>query len=431
MPPPLYALDLSVSPPLALSQRGILPFDALPADAIRSGRAFLAVAAPAVSTVTRPLVAPFPSPRKAARVWPALLDAALPFPVEAASAHYSPSRLDGRQTRCTAAAIRTSDLRDFLASPPLDALPPAYAFAEPLALWSLHASLVPPKDDAPSALVYLGGDHLTILLARGPRLLAAHTLRTPPSALDPSSWSLRLRRILAAFADDAQSAPPGQVAPSDLPLSVWWTGPAAAPDVLPPLQAAFPPGSRHARHDDPSIFLPRALLRLAAAPATAPDLLVGPLVPPQRLRRAARRTTLLSLLLLFLSLLVIGLSLLVRANHTARLYTLKNAIAQTSLVKAPSGLETLLSDRADAEAAPFWDAVETLRTPPSLAPRVLSAVNALHDASATVTRLSATPDSLTATLAAPGPSRLQDLPGWTVTLVPAPDGTLTLKGTPR
>lgn len=435
MPPPLYALDLSVSPPLALSPRGPLPFDALPTEAIRSGRAFLAVAAPAVSTVTRPLLAPFPSPRKAARVWPALLDAALPFPVEAASAHFSPPRVENRQTHCTASAIRTSDLRAFLAAPPLDALPPAFAFAEPLALWSLHATLVPPRPDAPTALLYLGGDHLTLLLARGPRILAAHTLRTPPSSLDPASWALRLRRILSVLDISPQSIPPEQLAPPSPPLSVWWCGPAATPDLLPALQAAFPPTARHANHDDPSTFLPRALLRLAAAPDDAPDFLRGPLAPPQRTRRANRRTTLLSLLLLALSTASIALSFAIRSRHIARLDALKADIAQTAARLTPTppapGLEIILADRADAEAAPFWDAAETLRASPTLSPRIDAAVRALHDASATVTRFSATPDSLHVTAAAPTPAPLQSLPGWSVTLSTTPDGTFLLKGTPQ
>lgn len=423
---PLYALDLSVTPPVAHSTvRGPLPFDALPADAIRAGRAFLAVAAPALSTVTRPLAAPFPSVRKAARVWPALLDAALPFPVEAASAWYSPPRIENTQTRCTAAAIRTSDLRAFLATPPLADLPPAYAFAEPIALWTHHAAIVPPRGDDPAALLYLGGDHLTLVLAQGPRILAAHTLRTPPASIDPASWALRLSRILAAFGD----------APSDRPLSVWWCGPAAAPDLLPTLQSAFPPAARHAVHDDPATFLPRALLRLAAAPDGAPDLLTGPLAPPQRTRRATRRTTLLSLLLVLLSLATIVLSLAVRSAHVQRLYTLNWVILKTASEITPTpparGLEIVLADRADAEAAPFWDAVETLRAPPSLSPRVYSAARALHDASATVTRFSATPDSLHVAATAPNPAPLASIPGWNTTLSTAPDGTLTLKGTPQ
>ncbi len=425
MAPPLYALDLSVTPPLARSARGPIPFDALPADAIRSGRVGLAVAAPAVATVTRPLLAPFPSARKAARVWPALLDAALPFPVEAASAWYSPPRRENRQTRCSAAAIRTSDLRAFLDAPPLAGLPAAFAFAEPPALWALHAALVPPRADAPCALLYLGGDHLTLLLAQGPRILAAHTLRTPPAALAPDAWALRLRRILDAFSDG----------PADRPLSVWWCGPAATPDLLPALQAAFPPAARHAVHDDPSTFLPRALLRLAAAPDGAPDLLTGPLAPPHRTRRAARRTTLLSLLLVLLSLATIVLSLAVRSAHVQRLYTVNWAILKTATGITPTpparGLEIILADRADAEAAPFWDAVETLRAPPTLSPRVYSAARALHDASATVTRFSATPDSLHVAASVPNPAPLASIPGWNTTLATAPDGTLTLKGTPQ
>ncbi len=56
---------------------------------VEKGAAALAVSAPAIQTVIRPLRAPFASVKKAGKVWDSLLDVNLPFPVESASCCYS------------------------------------------------------------------------------------------------------------------------------------------------------------------------------------------------------------------------------------------------------------------------------------------------------------------------------------------------------
>ena len=77
---------------------------------VQRGTAALAVAVPAVQTVVRRLRAPFASVRKAARVWPSLLDVDLPFPVEGAACAYGPAHVDNDGTVAIAAAIRHGDL---------------------------------------------------------------------------------------------------------------------------------------------------------------------------------------------------------------------------------------------------------------------------------------------------------------------------------
>ena len=165
------------------------------------GAAALAVAAPAALTAVRRLRAPFASVRKAAKVWPALLDVDLPFPVESAACFYGAPRVENGGTAALAAALRRSDLEALLETCRAAGADPTHCDAEALALWSQHLAEAPPaRVDGVRALVWLGAEHVVVARGRGSEFMAAHVLRASPLA-DPQAfaalWASRARQILA------------------------------------------------------------------------------------------------------------------------------------------------------------------------------------------------------------------------------------------
>ena len=232
---------------------------------VGDGRAFLAVAAPAAQTVVRRLRAPFASASKAAKVWPALLDVDLPFPVEAAACCYGASRIDHGGTVALAAAIRKSDLDAFEVDCRAAGVSATHCDAEVLALWDQLAVEAPAaRAGMPRLLVWLGPDHVAVARGRGTEWMAAHVLRASFSADDSAGrpafdalWISRMRQILAAHLAETGTAE----------MDIWWAGPGAeTEDGVAALRKALPAefALRHEILRQPSSFLARALARRAA-----------------------------------------------------------------------------------------------------------------------------------------------------------------------
>ena len=184
--PVVYGLDLSASPPVCWREpvRGTAKTVTWPPDEaarleLAKGTAALAIAAPARATVVRRLEAPFASARKAARVWPSLLDMDLPFPVEAAQCDYAPLPPADGKARALACAVRRADLEPFLDDVAASGTAPSFCDAEAPALWSEHLRDAPPSGaDRPRLLVHAAADHVTVLRGRGRELETVHVLRT-------------------------------------------------------------------------------------------------------------------------------------------------------------------------------------------------------------------------------------------------------------
>ena len=235
------------------------------------GRAALAVAAPAAQTIVRRLRAPFASAKKAARVWPSILDVELPFPVEGAACHYGRPRVEGGDTRAVSAAIRKADLGAYAESLRAAGVEPTHCDAEALALWDqLGAEAPSARAEQPRALAWLGTDHATVVRGRGGEIWAAHVLRSaagPGSGGFEAAWGARMGPVFAAHLAETGAGE----------MDLWWAGPGAEDaGWTARLRQALPPGLavRHETARQPAGYLARALARRAAAGSGA-NFLVG------------------------------------------------------------------------------------------------------------------------------------------------------------
>ena len=345
------------------------------------GAAALAVAAPAAQTAVRRLRAPFASVRKAAKVWPALLDVDLPFPVESAACFYDAPRAENGGTATLAAALRRSDLEAFLDACRAAGADPTQCDAEALALWSQHLAEAPPaRADGVRALVWLGADHVVIARGRGTEFLAAHVLRASPLAGDPQAfaalWAGRARQILAAHLAET-SAPE---------LDLWWTGPGAEDEArLAELRRALPAeiAGRHETHRQPASFLARALAR-RAADGSGVNFRTGADAHPAVVQAESRDRRRAYLGVAAAALLVLALNLGEAAARRGRLAAAQRELAALAQAVAgetvPRGQEALMVERAisrrDEETKPFRVARDPAGMEAQLA-RVLEAAAAL------------------------------------------------------
>ena len=344
------------------------------------GAAALAVAAPAAQTAVRRLRAPFASVRKAAKVWPALLDVELPFPVESAACFYGAPRVENGGTATLAAALRRSDLEAFLETCRAAGADPTHCDAEALALWSQHVAEAPPVRAAGvRALVWLGSDHVVVARGRGAEFMAAHVLRSSPLA-DPQAfaalWAGRARQILATHLAETSATE----------LDLWWTGPGAEDETrLAELRRALPAeiAYRHETHRQPASFLARALAR-RAADGSGVNFRTGPAAHPAVVRAGFRARRRACLGVAAAAVLVLGLNLGEAAARRGRLAAVQRelaALAQTVAGEVvPRGQEVLMVERAisrrDEETKPFRGAADPAGMETQLA-RVLEAAAAL------------------------------------------------------
>lgn len=132
-----------------------------------SGRAMVAVLVPAADSFIRPLMAPFPSVKKAAAVMPSLLDVQLPFPLDQcvyrfANLH-SPA---GGNVRAVAVAVPHDRLRqtlDLFQSMKVD---PEFVEQEGLVLWRHAAAWRAPDPGRSRVVLYLGRDRTVVVAGK-------------------------------------------------------------------------------------------------------------------------------------------------------------------------------------------------------------------------------------------------------------------------
>lgn len=366
---------------------------------VQRGTAALAVAAPAVQTVVRRLRAPFASVRKAARVWPSLLDVELPFPVEAAACAFGPARVENDGTIAIAAAIRHVDLAAWDDRCRAAGCEPTHADAEVLALWEQLALEVPPvRAEQPRALAWLGADHAVLIRGRGTECMAAHVLRASPMAMAPDArpsfgdiWASRMSPILAAHLAETESTE----------LTLWWGGPAAEDEVvMADLRRRLSSGAA-IRHEDlrqPASLLARALARRAVA-GNGVNFKTGDYAHPARLRKEARAHRMALGSVAAAAVLVLALNggeAVWRQQQDARwqdhLTTAAQAIAGPII---PRGQEVLMVERAltlrDEETEAFRHALDPVGVE-------YQAVRVLEDAAALeidISRLTLSPLAIT------------------------------------
>ncbi len=232
------------------------------------------------------VAAPFPSARKAQRVFPTLLDIQLPFPLEDClygfsetvklSAGAAPFPLADRAPRpgdenrsgtevsrvaSLAFAARTADVERCLAGLAETGIDPHVLDYEGVALWTQglreHAALA--SDGTLRAVVFLRGEEGIMAIGRGAHFWSAHRIRTG----DPAVVDRYLRAQLSQMGADAEERPS---------IEWLWAGKALAAgergDGLRTVVQARWPG-RSVTVVSPESFLARALATRA--------LLSGPL----------------------------------------------------------------------------------------------------------------------------------------------------------
>ncbi len=252
---------------------------------IETGSGFCPVAAALSSgqAVLRLLSAPFSRPSKAVRVLPSLLEAGLPFSLEQCIALFPEVRRSGPASVAAlgAAALKSSITvrREALERA---GVPVTRLDHEGIALWTRSLADEPPSaPDEPRAVVYVSPTRISLALGRGPVLEAAYgTARGSGEA--PSG----ARRALQAWRKSASEHVRG-----------FWAGPTAEDATeCAALEAELSRTGpfRFVSHEDPSVFLARALAARAVENPADGFFLTGELEPPAlrkaaeiRLRRAA------------------------------------------------------------------------------------------------------------------------------------------------
>lgn len=379
---------------------------------VQRGEAVLAVAAPAVQTVVRRLRAPFASLRKAARVWPSLLDVELPFPVEGAVCHFGAPQAENGGTVTVAAALRASDLAAFDAACLAAGIDATHCDAEALALWDQFSVEVPPaRADASRALVWLGADHTLIVRGRGKTLLAVHVLRATALGSAGSSfdvlWASRMRPILSVHAGETGGAD----------LAVWWAGPGAEEESRVVRLRQALPAEQALRHEilrQPGSFLARALARRALE-GTGANFKAGDRAHPAWVRALARRRISSCLGLAALAVLVLGLNTAefrLRRQHREQVQRELTAAAE-ALVGAgvPRGLESLMAERALPERDTATQAVRTAMDPVGMEGHWTGWLGEFAALGIEIARMSMMPATVSVEGTAPGIQAIEGLAG--------------------
>ena len=361
---------------------------------VEKGAASLAVAAPAAQTAVRRLRAPFASAKKAAKVWPSLLDVELPFPVESAACAYGEPRVEKDAVVAVASAVRRSDLAAFEESCRAAGIDPTHCDAEALALWSQQAVEAPPaRAERPRVLVWLAADHVTVVRGVGTDFLAAHVLRASPladAAAFEALWASRAVQILRAHLAETGAAE----------LDLWWAGPGAEDETLMErLRRAVPPeaGVRHEIHRHPVFFLARALAR-RAADGTGVNFKSGEWTHPAVVRAETRSRRRALLGAVAASLLVLALNAGEAVLRRQRIDAVQRQLTEEARAIAgdpvPLRQERLMVERAiarrDEEMQPFRTAAD----PVGLEGRLLGALAAADSLGVEISRLGLSPATL-------------------------------------
>ena len=335
---------------------------------VEKGAAALAVCVPAVQTVIRRLRAPFASAKKAAKVWSALLDVELPFPVESALCSYGAAQVGTGATTAIASAIRRSDFSAFDESCRTAGFDPTHGDAEALALWDQQAvEIKPVRAEMPRAVIWLGADHVTVARGRGAEFMATHIVRASPLADSTGDrqafevlWTSRARQILSAHLAETGGTE----------MDLWWAGPGAEDEARVARLRQLLPSEFDLRseiHRQPASFLARALARRAAEDSGV-NFKSGDLAHPALLRAQAGNLKRAYLGVIAASVLVLALNLgesFLRKQRATSLQHQLTAAAQAIAGETiPRGQEELMVERAissrDEETLPFRNALDAV-----------------------------------------------------------------------
>ena len=406
---------------------------------VMRGQALLAVAAPATRTVVRRLRAPFASVKKAARVWPSLLDIELPFPVEGAVCFFGSPRVEQGKTEAVAAALRKSDLHEYAEDLRSAGIEATHCDAAALALWDQLGAEVPAaRADGSRALVWLGGDHALVVRGRGQTFLAAHVFRASSDAggAFESLWASRMKMILSAH--QAETGAAG--------LDLWWAGPGAEDESrMVRLRQVLPtePAIRHETLRQPATVLARALARRAAE-GTGVNFKTGEWAHPAWVRAEAYRRRTACLGAAVLAMLVLALNIVEFRLRRAQNEELQRKLtaAAEALVggSVPRGLESLMAERALPARDTETQAIRTAMDSEGLESRWVRILSEFAALNIEISRMSMSPSAVSVEGTAPSIQAIEGLAeqfraqGWTVQS-DSPGGTaegrtrFVLKGT--
>lgn len=329
-------------------------------------KALCAVALPARVCTARWLVTPFPSPSKARKVLPSLLDVQLPFPLEACAYGFPEMRTGPDRVEALAVAARREDVTAHVEACKKWRIDPHVVDHEGLALWSLRGG----GDDA-CVVAYLGLDRTVWAVGREGRFHSMHSTRTGITGLetDPHAvreWSDRALRMLRAF----------NAGSGETDIRWVWTGPGAArADWVERLSNALTGVNQPLRFETAAQCGSALAAALARRALGFGDHLWnfrdGDTAHPQwaRWRGAALRrvawTGLAAALLLGAMNAGVHYAMNQR-NRTLDRMLMERAQAITGLPFVPPGQETMLAERAVEEQrtqlAPFQRAFQPTRT---------------------------------------------------------------------
>ncbi|MDD2237972.1 MAG: type II secretion system protein GspL, partial [Kiritimatiellae bacterium] len=259
-------------------------------------------------SVFRWLSTPFPSLRKARRVFPALLNTQLPF--DLAQCQYALLSLHAKEgeARALAVAVRHETLRRILEQCASLGLDPQIVQHEGIALWQEALAAQPSAPSESRVLVCLGRHRTLLLYGKGPNLYGAQQMPSGADSLctqqEYDAWAAKARLFLHTHCKETEK-----------PLNWIWCGPGAAQaEPRTALEKALNlPDSITYRQAD-RLFsdapVAQALARMIATSSTSlHNFRAGAFAHPQALQQDTkiRRNTLLWVILLGLFLCLTGL----------------------------------------------------------------------------------------------------------------------------
>lgn len=147
----------------------------------------------------RPLSSPLTGGRKTREVWPSLLDAAIPYPVDQCVVGFLPVSIEGAGSACLAVGIRQVEVEEVLADWKVKGVDPDLLVPEPMALFS----------DA-GCQVWLGKERTVWSFWQEGRFLSAGGARTRDQRekrLSRQQAALKLQESLSFSGPDADAQP--------------------------------------------------------------------------------------------------------------------------------------------------------------------------------------------------------------------------------
>jgi len=363
----------------------------------RKPKAVVAAGLPLRQSITRRLVAPFSSIRKARRVFPSLLDIQLPFPVESCVACFTEvARTAAGQVETVALAARKEDVTQHLQELATLGLDPDILDHEGLALWSQSVEEMPNEANSPRLIVHLGSPSCMLVVGVGHRFEASYPV---PAALpdllkgEVSALASLRRRIQQAMhgLGDRPATP-----------SHWvWTGQGATDqDGLRRLRETLHAGDhRHLVPDHPETFLASALARRALlGKSLDSNFRAGSLAAARQVGRAQTRMRTAAVAGFSAALWLCLVNAGWRAAVEMRKDRLQRSITETAVrlagMDVPRGQELMVVDRVlDERAATLEPILEVFR--PSLAEQLRVVLELAARSGITMENLSLKPDRVT------------------------------------